>query len=161
MSGIDCGLEADGKKFRYRSAAIIIEEGFMLLLENDRDPYLYTPGGAVRIGETAEDAVRRECAEEIGTAYEPDRLAVIQEEFYREPARDGSMLDAHELGFFYVMKPRGTRSGIPGSSRSDGFEERVRWIPLDELQEHTVIPPFVKDPDNYSGPLRHTVAHVL
>ena len=160
MSGIDCGLETDGKKFRYRSAAIIIEDGKMLLMENNRDPFLYTVGGAVKIGETAEEAVRRECLEETGVCYEPERLAVIQEEFYREPARDGSMLESHELGFFYVMRPRGTAEGVLERSTTDGFEERTRWIPLNELGRYTIIPPFVKDPENYSGPLRHTVAQL-
>ena len=161
MSGIDCGIERDGKKFRYRSAAIIIEDGKMLLLENNRDPYLYTVGGAVELGETAEDAVRRECVEEIGVKYEPERLAVIQEEFYREPDRNGDLMDAHELGFFYVMHPRGTTDGVLERSKSDGFEERTRWIPLDELEGHEIIPPFLKDRDAYSGSLSHLVIRLV
>ena len=160
MSGIDCGIESEGMKFRYRSAAIIIEDGRMLLLENDRGPYLYTVGGAVNIGESAEDAVRRECLEETGVRYEPERLAVIQEEFYRELDRDGGLLDAHELGFFYVMKPRGTSAGFPESTRSDGFTERLVWVPLEELGDLDIIPPFLKNPGNYSGPLKHTVVHL-
>lgn len=158
---MDCGIEADGLKFRYRAAAIIIEGGRMLLLENDRDPYLYTVGGAVNIGETAEEAVVRECVEEIGVCYEPERLAVIQEEFYPEPARDGSVLRAHELGFFFVMRPRGTTEGIMESSHSDGFEERTVWVPLDDLGNRTVIPQFLTDPESYSGQLKHLVAQLL
>ena len=160
MTGVDCGIETDGTKFRYRSAAIIIEEGRMLLLENDRDPYLYTVGGAVKIGETSEEAVRRECTEEIGVSYRTSRLAVVQEEFYREGDGKGGELDAHELGFFYVMEPRGTTEGVLESSASEGLTERVRWIPLDELGSYDIVPPFLKDPGSYSGGLRHTVVQL-
>lgn len=158
---MDCGIEAEGAKFRYRAAAIIVENGRMLLMENDRDPYLYTVGGAVRIGETAESAVMRECEEEIGVRYVPERLAVIQEEFYREPARDGSLLDAHELGFFFVKRPRNTTEGVLERSSSDGFEERTVWVPLEELPAHRIVPEFLRDRGSYEGPLRHIVAQLL
>lgn len=157
MVGPDIGIEENGMKFRYRAASIIIEDGKMLLLENDRDPYLYTVGGAVGICESSKDAACRECFEEIGVRYEPERLAVILEEFYHEPDRNGDMLDAHELGFFYFMKPRGTTEGILEKSYTAGFEERTVWIPLDELDRYTVVPSFLKDPDSYAGSLRHLV----
>lgn len=160
MDGADCGIVSDGRKFRYRAAAIIIEDDRMLLLENDRDGYLYTVGGAVRIGETAEEAVMRECREEIGVDYEPERLTVIQEEFFEEPDGSGGVISSHELGFFFLMHPRGTSKGILSESDTEGIVERTRWIPLDELDGHTVVPSFLKDPGSYSGSLVHRVDHI-
>lgn len=160
MEGTDCGIVVDGRKFRYRAAAIIIEDGMMLLMENDRDRYMYTVGGAVRIGETAEDAATRECIEEIGVGYEPERLVVVQEEFYPEPVGDGTFLDAHEVGFFFMMRPRGTREGVLERSRSEGMEERAVWVPLDDLCRHEIVPGFLRDPESVGGPLRHIVTHL-
>ena len=82
----DCGFTRDGHWFRYRAAAIIVEEGCVLFAGNEKEDYLYSVGGAVQMGETAEDAVRREVLEETGVAYEIDRLAVIHENFSRRPA---------------------------------------------------------------------------
>ena len=68
----DCGFAKENKWFRYRAGAIIIEDGYVLFVGNERDNYLYSVGGAVHIGESAEDAVKREVFEETGAHYEID-----------------------------------------------------------------------------------------
>ena len=73
----DCGFVKENKWFRYRAGAIIIEDGYVLFVGNERDNYLYSVGGAVHIGESAEDAVKREVFEETGAHYEIDRIAFI------------------------------------------------------------------------------------
>ncbi len=57
---IDCGFTKEDKRFRYRAAAIIVENGCVLFAGNKNDDYLYSIGGAVHAGETSEDAVIRE-----------------------------------------------------------------------------------------------------
>ena len=105
----DCCLTQDNKWFRYRAAAIIIEEGCVLFAGNEKDDYFYSIGGGVHVGETAEDAVRREVLEETGVAYEIDRLAFIHENFFSESSGSLSGLDCHEIAFYFLMKPRGTK----------------------------------------------------
>ena len=78
----DCGFTKDNKWFRYRAAAIIIEDGCVLFAGNELEDYFYSVGGAVHMGETAEDAVVREVYEETGICYEIDHLAVIHENFF-------------------------------------------------------------------------------
>ena len=56
----DCGFQQGDDWFRYRAAAIIVENGCVLLVGNEREDYLYSVGGGVHMNETAEDAVRRE-----------------------------------------------------------------------------------------------------
>lgn len=56
----DCGFTKENHWFRYRAAAIIVEDGCVLLAGNDVDDYLYSVGGGVHMSETAEDAVVRE-----------------------------------------------------------------------------------------------------
>ena len=101
-------LTACAKRFRLRAAAIIIENNKVLFAHNDSDTYYYSVGGGVHLGETMEDAVLREVYEETGIHYEIERLAFIQENFFK---RDDGMLkglDCHEVTFYYLMKSRGT-----------------------------------------------------
>ena len=72
MKTFDCGFKKENHQFRYRAAAIIVEDGCVLFAGNERDDYYYSVGGAVCMGEYAEDAVIREVYEETGVRYEID-----------------------------------------------------------------------------------------
>ena len=50
---------SDNNWFRYRAAAIIVEDGCVLFIGNKNEDYLYSVGGGVHMGESAEDAVKR------------------------------------------------------------------------------------------------------
>ena len=80
----DCGFARENKWFRYRAAAIIIEEDCALFARNEIDDYYYSIGGGVHVGETSEKAVKREVLEETGVEYEIERLAVVHENFFNE-----------------------------------------------------------------------------
>ena len=54
---MDCGFENGDGWFRYRAAAIIIEDGCVLFAKNELDSYYYSIGGGVHLGEKAEDAL--------------------------------------------------------------------------------------------------------
>ncbi len=63
------------------------EEGRILLIRRASDPYegqWALPGGFVEVGETVEQAARREAAEETGLAVELARLVGV----YSDPERD-------------------------------------------------------------------------
>ena len=92
---IDCGLKKDNKWFRYRAAAIIIEDECVLFVGNQSENYYYSVGGGVHVGEKAEDAVVREVFEETGVHYEVERLAVIHENFFNENSGSLKGLDCH------------------------------------------------------------------
>ena len=139
----DCGFTKGNKWFRYRAAAIIVEDGCVLFAGNSRENYYYSIGGAVQAGETSEDAVRREVLEETGISYEIDRLAVIHENFFTGLSGLESA-DCHEIAFYYLMKPRGTRK-LRSRSTTQGVEETMHWIPLEELDKHLAYPLFMKE----------------
>lgn len=92
----NCGFINDKKAFRYRAATIIVEEDFVLLARNDEDDYYYSVGGAVYMGETSEEAVKREVFEETGLNYEVDHLAAVHENFFIGSC-DLKEVDFHEL----------------------------------------------------------------
>lgn len=140
---MDCELVTYDKKFRYRAAAIIIEDGNILFAKNENDSYYYTVGGGVKIGESTEDAVRREVLEETGVAYEIERLAFIHENFFEG---DGGTLKkglkCHELCFYYLMKPRGTKELNSNSSTTSGVREFMCWLPINKLEDYEAHPKF-------------------
>ena len=79
----DIGFEKEDKWFRYRAAAIIIEDGYVLFAGNELENCYYSIGGGVKHGESAKQAVVREVLEETGVEYDVDRLAVIHENFFK------------------------------------------------------------------------------
>ena len=72
-------------------SAAIIRDGKILVVRRARAPAhgLYSlPGGVVEVGETLEEAVRREVREETGMTIEPVALAGFREAIVATP-RDG------------------------------------------------------------------------
>ena len=65
MSGIDLSFVSGKEKFNYRVCAVILSEGKLLAMRDERSPCYYLPGGRVQMGETAEAAVGREVREEL------------------------------------------------------------------------------------------------
>ena len=142
---MDCGFTAGNQWFRYRAAAIIVENGCVLLAGNEEEDYLYSVGGGVHHGETSEDAVRREVLEETGAAYEIDHLAVIHENFWEGKGAFDKGLDCHEIAFYYWMKPRGSQELCGDSVTRFHVRETMHWISIEDLDKHKYYPSFLKD----------------
>lgn len=154
----DCGFTKENNWFRYRAAAIIVEENCVLFAGNESADYLYSIGGAVHMNESSEDAVIREVFEETGVHYEVDRLAVIHENFfYGDGGTQPDML-CHEVAFYYLMKPRGTKKLHSDSYTNGGYKETVHWIPIDDLDKYIAYPTFMKD---YLKAMPKEIVHIV
>jgi 8-oxo-dGTP pyrophosphatase MutT (NUDIX family) len=140
---MDCGFTVNEGWFRYRSAAIIIENGCVLMAKNDRDSYYYSVGGGVHLHESAEDAVLREVLEETGVIYEIDRLVFVHENFFLGTSENKD-LPCHEIALYYLMKPRGTQE-VFDNGYTEGFREHMYWLPINRLDDYIAYPTFFAD----------------
>lgn len=154
----DCGFTKENKWFRYKACAIIIENGSVLFAGNSAADYFYPVGGAVHVGETAENAVIREVYEETGVQYEIDRPAVIHENFFSGDAEPLNGLDCHEISLYFLMKPRGTRELHSNSYTYGGLKENMYWIPVDELGKFRAYPSFLKE---YLSREHNGIEHII
>ena len=144
MKMYDCGFTKENNWFRYRAAAIIMEDGCVLFAGNENEDYFYSIGGGVHMGERAEDAVLREVFEETGVHYEIDHLAVIHENFFNENGGTLKGLNCHEISLYFWMKPRGTKE-LHSNSYTNGVKEQMQWIPIEDLDKYKAFPSFLKD----------------
>lgn len=154
----DCGFQKGDNWFRYRAAAIIVEDDCVLFAGNAIDDYLYSIGGGVHMNEKAEDAVLREVLEETGVHYEIDRLAIIHENFF---VGDGGTMKqgthCHEVAFYYLMKSRGTKE-LNSNSYSCGVKEYMHWIPMKDLDKYKAFPTFIKE---YLQDIPNEIIHIV
>lgn len=153
---MDCGFSNDKGWFRYRSCAIIIEDGAVLMAKNKKDPYYYSVGGAVKLGETSEQAVIREVFEETGEIYEIDRLVYVNENFFTG-TQDNIGLPCHEIAFYYLMKPRGIKLFNNNQNMYD-VDEDMYWLKIDEYYNQNAFPTFFsKELNNISDCIKHII----
>jgi|GEM_PF-252116 len=153
---LDCGFTKNGSWFRYRAAAIIIENDCVLLAGNEKSDYFYSVGGGVHTNETAEDAVKREVFEETGFFHEIERLAFIHENFF---TGNGILegLSCHEVAFYFLMKPRGSMELKSDSYCPEG-KETMHWVPLKDLPSLRAFPTFFAEKLHcLSGKIEHIV----
>ena len=91
----DMSVPCEDGMINLRVGAIIMRDGkFLMVGNNIRPQYLYSVGGRIKFGETAEEAVKREVFEETGYELEIDRLGFVHENYFYgdSPANMGRLI---------------------------------------------------------------------
>lgn len=109
-----------------------MQGGKILMVGNDRVDYLYSVGGRIKFGETAEEAIEREVLEETGAKMEVDRLGFVHENYFYgdAPSKQGKLV--YEISLFFYMKVPHDFAPVSVSFTEDNSKEYLRWISLDE-----------------------------
>jgi len=122
------GRPLPGKVYRDRPAAFgLLENGgkvafVRIRLDDQTPPYIDLPGGAIDEGETAQEAVIREFAEETGLVVEVDG-AVGRAAQYFVTSKDEPVNNRCE--FLIVTQAQGTAAKVED-------DHELLWLPFDE-----------------------------
>ena len=141
---MDITFDTSEGRFNYRVCAILLDGDRLLAMHDERSPYFYLPGGRVRMGERAEDAVLREVREELGIEARIVRPLWLSQSFFTE---DVTGIQYHELCLYFLLDISETDL----LSRGETFTRRERrhthtfqWLPFDRLREEYLYPLFLK-----------------
>lgn len=138
----DMAVQCENGFINIRVGAIILKDGKLLMVGNNRSDYLYSVGGRIKFGETAEQAVIREVFEETGVNMEIDRLGFVHENyFYGDAATNFGKL-IYEISFFFYMKVPKNFVLKCDSFTEDDSKEYLTWISPND--ERTIYPAFFK-----------------
>jgi len=135
--------EAGRLQHRHTGAyAVIVRDNSVLLVLKGRGPYAGSwdlPGGGIEFGETPEEALRREVAEETGLTVSASYLltALSHRVTYRTP--DGKDENLHHLGVLYRVELAAAHPLLAGPDGEDSHG--ARWISLQSLGT-IVLSPF-------------------
>ena len=108
-------------------AAIIRQDDRLVLIRRAKEPargYWTFPGGAVELGESLEDAVRREVLEETGLQVELGDVAAVIDRIHRD---ESGAVRYHFIIVDYHARPVGGALQ-PGDDAGD-----ARWVGLEDL----------------------------
>ena len=130
--GNDMCVPCDNGLINLRVGAIIIKDGKLLMVGNDLQQYLYSVGGRIKFGETAEDAVIREVYEETGVKMEIDRLGFVHENYFYGDADSNSGKLIYEISFYFFMKVPNDFEPVSKSVTEKETKEFLRWITPDD-----------------------------
>ena len=140
---MDITFRAGNEKFNYRVCAMMISDGKILAMQDERSPYYYLPGGRVMLGETAESAVIREVREELGVTPIIIRPLWLNQAFFQE---DVDHLQYHELCIYFLMDITDTdllSRGNKFKSREGQRTHTFEWLPFERLQDEYFYPLFL------------------
>jgi ADP-ribose pyrophosphatase YjhB (NUDIX family) len=131
---MDITFETEAGRFNYRVCAVLLDGERILAMHDERSPYFYLPGGRVRMGERAEDAVLREVREELGIEARILRPLWLSQSFFNE---DVAHVEYHELCLYFLVDASATdlltRGGpVPGPGASP--RPRLRMAALRAIE---------------------------
>ncbi len=138
----DMTVSCDNGLINIRVGAIIMKDGKILMVDSERNDYLYSVGGRVKFGETTEEAIIREVWEETGVRMEIDRLGFVHENYFvgNAPVHSGKLI--YEISFYFYMKFPEDFSPKNNIFTEEYGKEYLKWISTDD--ERTIYPYFFR-----------------
>lgn len=154
---MDCTFNTDYGKFNYRVGALIVNGRKILMARNPQEKrkFYYSVGGRVKVGEKLHSAVMRELKEETGINCEISNMFAIHENFFTDD--DG--IPFHEISVFFVITPSKELLQIKNGQKTLGGPngEYLEWIDLDNSNNITIYPEFLRKVDLKSKEIYHFI----
>ena len=138
----DMCVACDDGILNIRVGAIILKDEKILMVGNERSNYIYSVGGRIKFGETAEEAIKREVFEETGVNMEIDRLGFVHENYFYGDSSSNLGKLIYEISFYFYMKVPGDFEPISKSFTEGDATELLKWISIDD--DIKMYPEFFK-----------------
>lgn len=119
-----------------RVGAIIMKDNKILMVGNEKVDYLYSVGGRVKMGESAEEAVMREVYEETGVRMEVESLGFVHENFFMGDTGKAKNKPVYEISFYFYMKVPEDFEPVCGSFNEEDNKEHLMWVVLDSDKKY-------------------------
>lgn len=114
--------------------AAIVAGGRLVLIQRAHEPFRGwwgLPGGAVELGETVTEALKREVQEETGLQITPGRFLTLRDAIGRDAA---SGVRYHYVILFFQAELLG------GELRAGDDAARAEWVGPGELRRYSLVP---------------------
>ena len=136
---------SSSNSIRSAARAIIIQNNSVLLLQmkNDQGEFYILPGGGQFHGETLVEALERECMEELGIDISVGRLIYTREYIGKNHQFDHRHNNFHQIEQVFECKIS-NNTELGNGHLTDKKQIGYRWIQLDELSKHKILPNPVK-----------------
>ena len=138
---MDISFKTPHGRFNYRVSAVIIRDGCLLTMQDNAYSYSYLPGGRVKMGETAEDAMRREIREELHADLNVLRPLWLCQDFFTE---EDTKERFHEICLYYLVDGEDLPRQDFAHPESDRIN-RFSWTPLEDVQSMHLYPDFIRE----------------
>lgn len=143
LNSVDLTLNTTKGIFNHRVAAVIIHNNKILAQKNTKANEYYLVGGRVRYGESTEDSLVREIAEELNTVVSDFKPLWVNECFFVDEGKH-----FHEIGVYYLVNINNTNFHhfesvfeTQEANRTNTYE----WLDIDNLDNVLLYPLFIKD----------------
>ena len=130
-----------GLTFMYRVGGIAVHNGCLLVEHDVRHGFCFVPGGRVEYGENAVEALARELREELGEEAKIGRLVLVADKLFEI---DGNWFQEISLYFLIEFAPGSKTLDRDGAFEGGESGTVFQWIPLDEVEQANLLPPFLR-----------------
>ncbi|MFG6497086.1 NUDIX hydrolase [Fictibacillus sp. UD] len=139
---MDAVFHVEHQVFNYRVAAVMIEDGRILLHRAKQETNWSLPGGRVKLGEDAKASLQREMKEELDLQVTVDRFLWTVENFFTYAAKE-----IHEVGLYFRLTAENPLPFHKGEEFTVLEAERLvfKWVPLQDLNQYVLYPEVVKN----------------
>ena len=138
---MDVKIKTNDLKFKFRVCGIIINDGKILLEEYSKDSFCL-PGGYVNLGESSEDAIKRELKEELEIDFNIDSFLGVIENFFTNI----KLVKTHGIEFYYKVSFKNVddikKIDYNRIENDHGFmvQHHFKWIDLSDLDNINLVP---------------------
>lgn len=126
-----------------RTSGVIIHNNKILLHKNINEEHYALVGGRVAIGESSEDALKREIKEELGKEIEiTGYISTIENFFTMKNSKYYEILFVHKFDF----KNEEDKKIIENMHNVEGKDYlKYEWIDMDDLEKYDLRPKVIKE----------------